>query len=103
MISKMIKTIGNQRYQYKPRYYNPDKEALDERMEMRKRAKAGDKDAIKARLRDSMRRQKNKKVNSKIVVQSNVIVMVVFAFLLILVLIGLNSYLPEVLEVMLNR
>lgn len=103
MISKITKTIGNQRYEYKPRYYNPDKEALAERMDMRKRAKAGEKDAIKARMRDSMRRQKDRKVNSKILVQSNIIVMVVFAFLLILVLVGLNSYLPEVMEVMLGR
>lgn len=103
MISKMIKTIGNQRYEYKPRYYNPDKEALEERMELRKRAKAGDKDAIKARMRDSMRRQRNKKTSSKIVVQSNVMVMTIFTVLLILALVAMNSYLPEVLEVMMGR
>ncbi|MFT5834367.1 MAG: hypothetical protein ACI97N_002006 [Cognaticolwellia sp.] len=103
MISKMIKSIGNQRYEYKPRYYNPDKEAMDERMNLRKRAKAGDKDAIKARMRDSMRRQKDKKQNTQIVAKSNVMVLGIFAILLILTMIALNSYLPEVLEVMMDR
>jgi hypothetical protein len=99
----MIKSIGNQRYEYKPRYYNPDKEAMDERMNLRKRAKAGDKDAIKARMRDSMRRQKDKKQNTQIVAKSNVMVLGIFAILLILTMIALNSYLPEVLEVMMDR
>ena len=103
MISKMIKSIGNQRYEYKPRYYNPDKEAMDERMNLRKKAKAGDKDAIKARMRDSMRRQKDKKQNTQIVAKSNVMVLGIFAILLILTMIALNSYLPEVLEVMMDR
>ena len=103
MISKMIKSIGNQRYEYKPRYYNPDKEAMDERMNLRKRAKAGDKDAIKARMRDSMRRQKDKNQNTQIVAKSNIMVLGIFAILLILSMIALNSYLPEVLEIMISR
>ncbi len=103
MISRMFKTIGNQRYEYKPRYYDPDKEALQERIRLRERVKAGDKDAIKQSMRQSMRRQRDKKETSDYIAKSNVTILVVFTALLLIAVLALNTYLPEFLEVVLGQ
>ena len=103
MISKTFKTIGNQRFQYKPRYYDPDKEALQERLSLKAKVKAGDKAAIKQQMRNSMRRKKDRQLASDYIAKSNVTIMAVFAILLVLSVIALNSYLPEFLEVVLNN
>lgn len=103
MISKMFTAIGNQRYDYKPRYYDPDKEALQERLDLKRRAKAGDKEAIKTQMRNSMRRQVDKKTASKHANNSNIMIMAIFAILLVMSVFALNVYLPEFLEVVLNK
>lgn len=103
MISRMFKTIGNQRYDYKPRYYDPDKEALQERIRLRERVKAGDKDAIKQSMRNSMRRQKDKQTTSDYIAKSNVTILAVFTALLVIAILALNMYLPEFLEVVLGQ
>lgn len=102
MISRMFKVIGNQRYDYKPRFYDSDKEALADRLDLKRRVKAGDKAAIKAQMRNSMRRQADKKTASGYAVKSNITVMAIFAILLILALLALNVYLPSFLEVALD-
>ncbi|MFK7949937.1 MAG: hypothetical protein AB8G11_20270 [Saprospiraceae bacterium] len=103
MISRMFKTIGNQRYEYKPRYYDPDKEVLQERIKLRERVKAGDKVAIKQSMRNSMRRNRDKKETSDYIAKSNVTILVVFTALLLIAVLALNMYLPEFLEVVLGQ
>ncbi len=103
MISKMFKPPNsNQRYEYIPRFYDPDKEALEERLAMKERARAGDKVAIKAQIRTSMRRERDRKVSSKYVAKSNITIMAIFAILLVGAIVLLNVYLPAFLEVILN-
>jgi hypothetical protein len=99
----MFKTIGNQRYDYKPRYYDPDKEVLQERIRLREKMKSGDKDAIKLSMRNSMRRQRDKKETSDYIAKSNVTILVVFTALLLIAVLALNVYLPEFLEVVLGQ
>lgn len=103
MISRMFKTIDNQRYDYKPRYYDPDKEVLQERIRLREKMKSGDKDAIKLSMRNSMRRQRDKKETSDYIAKSNVTILVVFTALLLIAVLALNVYLPEFLEVVLGQ
>ena len=99
----MFKTIGNQRYDYKPRYYDPDKEAMQQRIRLREKVKAGDKDAIKQSMRNSMRRQRDKQETSDYIAKSNVTILVVFTALLLIAILALNMYLPEFLEVVLSQ
>jgi hypothetical protein len=99
----MFKTIGNQRYDYKPRYYDPNKEVLQERIRLREKMKSGDKDAIKLSMRNSMRRQRDKKETSDYIAKSNVTILVVFTALLLIAVLALNVYLPEFLEVVLGQ
>ena len=99
----MFKTIGNQRYDYKPRYYDPDKEAMQQRIRLREKVKAGDKDAIKQSMRNSMRRQRDKQETSDYIAKSNVTILVVFTALLLIAVLALNMYLPEFLEVVLSQ
>jgi hypothetical protein len=103
MISRMFKKIGNQRYEYRPRYYDSNKEALKERINVINRAKAGDRDAIKQRMRSSMRSQRNTEITAKHRAKSGVMVFGIFVILLILAFFALELYMPEVVEVMLDR
>lgn len=103
MISRMFKTIGNQRYEYKPRFYDPDKEALKERLKLKERVRAGDKAAIKQSMRNSMSRQRDKQTTSDYVAKSNVTVLVIFTALIVIAILALNLYLPEFLEVVLEK
>lgn len=99
----MFKTIGNQRYEYKPRYYDPDKEVMKERLKLRKKVKAGDKDAIKQSMRNTMRRKRDKQETSDYIAKSNVTILVVFTALVLIAVLALNMYLPEFLEVVLGE
>lgn len=103
MISRMFKKIGNQRYEYRPRYYDSDKEALQERIDVINRAKAGDKEAIKQRMRQSMRLQRNTEVTAKHRAKSSVMVFGIFVVLVVLAFFALSIYMPEVVEVMLGK
>jgi len=103
MISRMFKKIGNQRYEYRPRYYDADKEALKERIDMINRAKAGDRSAIKQRMRSSMRLQRNTEVTAKHRAKSSAMVFGIFVILVILAFFALSVYMPEVVEVMFDR
>lgn len=103
MISRMFKTIGNQRYEYKPRYYDPDKEALQERLDLKARVKAGDKAAIKQQMRNAMNRQRDRKTASEHASKANIMIMAIFAFLLIMAIAAVSFYLPEYLEVVLGN
>lgn len=103
MKSSMFKKIGNQRYEYRPRYYNADKEALKERIDLINRAKNGDRDAIKKRMRSSMRLHRNGEVSAKHRAKSGVLVFGIFVVLVILAFFALGIYMPEVVEVMMGK
>ncbi len=103
MKSSMFKKIGNQRYEYRPRYYDADKEALKERIDVINRAKAGDKDAIKQRMRQSMRLHRNSQVTTKHRAKSGAMVFGIFVVLVILAFFAMSVYMPEVVEVMMGE
>ena len=50
-LMSFFKTPKNQKFDYKPRYWDPKKEALEERLSKYKEENKGDTKAVKARLR----------------------------------------------------
>jgi Flp pilus assembly protein TadB len=103
MISRMFKTERNQRYDYIPRYYDPEKEALQERINQINKAKEGDLTAIRGRMRDNMRRQRDKKGASKQITRSSITFSIVLVVLMLIAIAALSVYLPEYLEYVLGK
>ncbi len=94
MISRMFKTPGHQRYNYKPRYYDPKKEELEEKMKKAKSIKEGDKAAIKSRISSNMRRYKNRKTASQQTAKANARFGLIALILAIILFYGMQQYMP---------
>ena len=95
-MSRMFKITRHQRYEYKPRYYDPVKEELKERVERAKKAKDGDRDAIKQRMVGSLRQYRSRRSNSKAVKQSNLVLFGLVVALGLVLYFVINYYLPEI-------
>ncbi len=52
---KFFKTPKHQRYEYRPRFFDPEKEEREERIETLLKAKEGDTNAIKKRISTGLR------------------------------------------------
>ncbi len=90
----------HQRYEYRPRYWNPEKEELEDRIRAAEERKGGGKDAMKARISSGLRRgyQKDKRAQKQQVLRSNIILLAVIAFLAILSYLFLTIYLPKIVN-----
>lgn len=97
MLSRMFKTTKHQRYEYKPRYYDPVKEELKERVERAKKAKAGDRDAIKARMVGGLRQHRGRRSTANQAVRkSNMMLLGLVLALGVILYYVMNYYLPEI-------
>lgn len=59
MIGKMFKMPGHQKFQYRPRHYDPDKEEFQRRIRANEVQSYDDKDELRFRMSESMRRKRN--------------------------------------------
>ena len=100
---KMFRTPKNQRYDYKPRYWDPEKEALEERLGKYKSSKENDVEAVKARLSRGFRRggsnyKVSSEMRSKQLFRSNMILLAVIAILIFLAYVAFKVYVPGIVN-----
>lgn len=98
----MFKTPNHRKYGYIPRYYNPDKEEMENKL---KRARLLADDSIegtKARISNQMKRGRKTKEfkaeRKKAMFRSNMLLLFILGVLLIGGFIAMEVYLPELLE-----
>jgi len=90
----------HRRFDYVPRHYDPEKEALQRRLARYQNADDVDTEQTKARIRGSFKRQKAPAdaYNSKVQKRSNRILLITLIILVILTYQLLTVYLPRILE-----
>lgn len=94
----------HQRFDYKPRYWDPRKEELEERMKRIESLQEGGVEGAKARISGGFRRGgylSDSRVRQRQVMRSNLLLIAVVAMLLVLCYIVISIYLPA-LEELLN-
>ena len=91
-----FKTPRHQKFEYKPRYWDPEKEELNRRIEAAKRENK-DPDAIKSRISSGMRRhyKYGSRSNSRGSKKSTIRLFVIIGFLLLFTYYFLVVYLPR--------
>lgn len=90
----------NRSFDYKPRYWDPDKEALEEQLRQAEIRKEDTLEASKARISNSLRRkgggQYNPGLRRKEVIKANTRLLMIIVLLCILAYILVNVYLPDI-------
>ncbi|MEM9917462.1 MAG: hypothetical protein AAF990_05165 [Bacteroidota bacterium] len=94
------RTPKHQRFEYIPRYWDPDKEELKQRIESVQKAREGDPEAIKERISGGFRRGYNsdRKYRNQQVRRSNIVLLAVIAALVLLTFLFIQVYLPSIAE-----
>ena len=92
----------HQQYEYKPRYWDPKKEELQERLQQIEDMKASGPEGAKARIASGLRRGYNAdaKFKSRQVRKSNFTLLAIILFLLLLSYVILSVYSPQIVEVL---
>lgn len=95
---RFFKVPKHQQFEYKPRYWDPKKEELQERLKRIELMKGGDTEAAKARIAGGFRRGyvTNKGSRKKQVLRSNLVLVGIILLLLLLSYMFLTVYLPEI-------
>ncbi len=95
---KFFRVPKNQKYDYKPRFWDPQKEELQKRLEQIELAKKGGVDAAKSRIAGGFRKgyASNYQSRRTHVFRSNMILLGVVAVLLLLSYLFITKYLPQI-------
>ncbi len=106
-LMRFFKTPKNQKFDYKPRYWDPKKEALEERLSKYDEAKKGDTNAVKNRLKkgfkgkgSSMDFRQTRAIRNKELKRSNRVLLMVVIGLIIIAYILFEVYLTEIVDMM---
>ncbi len=99
-LRKFIKLPKHQQYQYKPRFWDPEKEKLNERLQKIEDLKGGGKDGMKARITSGLKRGylADSRLRNKALTRSNLLLLAIVIGLLALCYTFLTVYLPEIVE-----
>ena len=99
---RFFKVPKHQQYEYKPRFWDPKKEEMEERLKQIDEMKGDGPEAIKARLSSGLRRgyAKDTSVRKQQVMRSNVILLVIIVALVVVSYLVLTVYLPRMVEMM---
>lgn len=97
---RLTKLPKNRQYKYHPRYWNPKKEELEERLKKAELRKNGDKEAIKDRISSGFRKGyvADNGFRRQKVMRSNMTLIGIIVLLLLLTYYGLTVYLPKMLD-----
>ena len=97
---RFFKTPKHQRYEYKPRYWDPQKEELQERLERVKQIQGEGSEAMKARISSGLKRgyRGDERLRKQRVMRSNLVLIGVIAVLCVLSYLVLTIYLPGIVE-----
>jgi len=99
---KFTKLPRNQKFDYKPRYYDPRKEELEERLKKIDECKSGDTEKIKNRISGGFRRKYESEGTGRRtrVVRSNLILVGIIVLLGFITYTMLVVYLPRFVELL---
>lgn len=98
---KVFKVPKNQKFQYRPRHWDPQKEELENRLRQAEERRRSDASGAKARIASEMRRQKgggDKRFRQQQVFRSNLLLFGIIAFLLLAAYVFLQIYMPEIIK-----
>lgn len=93
------KKIEHRRFDYQPRFYDPDREEFEQRMKLYKR-EGNEVDLTKQRIRGGFSRnyRSNSHITGAARRKSNRILLMTLAVLLLLAFIFINRYLPQIIS-----
>ncbi len=96
LFSRFVKNIEPRRFTYETRFYDAEKEDLENRLARLKNSQGKDVDAMKLRIADGlkMRHSGNREWKSKLTRRSNMRLVLILGILMIMVLILLGMYWP---------
>ncbi len=100
---RFVRIPKHQQFEYKPRYWNPEKEALEQRVKQNQATNTGSIEDVKARLSGGFRAKGymvNKSYRSEQVKRSNMILLAITAALIFLAYLLLSNYLPDFAKLM---
>lgn len=97
---RFFRVPKHQRYEYKPRYWDPEKEELQERLERVKQIQGEGTEAMKARISSGLKRgyRGDQRLRKQRAMRSNLILIGVIVALLVLAYAMLTIYLPELVN-----
>lgn len=97
---RLTKLPKNKQYKYQPRYWNPKKEELEERLKKAELRKKGDTESIKERISSGFNRgyMADASYRKKRVLRSNLTLIGIIVLLMLVAYYGLGVYLPKILE-----
>lgn len=95
---KVQKVPEHKKFGYTPRYYDPKKEELMERVEAAKSKSGASAEATKARIKSSLRRSRNNNpaLRKQQVFKSNMLLLAIIVALVVVGFIMINVYLPKI-------
>jgi preprotein translocase subunit SecY len=94
-----FKAPRHQQFKYVPRYYDPQKERLDEIIKNAKGEGSGDTELIKSRIsRNFQNRGSSQSYRSSVTKRSNILLLVILIALFVLAYLLLTVYLPRFLQ-----
>ena len=99
-LMNFLRPPQNQRYAYRPRFWNPEKEKMEERLKYLEETKENSPEAVKKRLQGGFRKGfgGDPAVRTAAVSKSNMILLVTIIVLMFLCFLFLTVYLPEIVE-----
>lgn len=99
-LPRVFRTPKHQRFEYKPRHWNPQKEELENRLEEIEKMKQNDPDALKARIAKNFRRggHGHSAARRKATLRSNMLLLGIIVALVLLSYVFLSVYLPEIVN-----
>lgn len=99
-LRRFIKLPKHQQYQYKPRYWDPEKDELKERLDRIEALKKGDTEGMKARIASGMKRgyKADSRARNKQMTRSNLVLLFIVIFLLGASYVFMTVYLPEIIN-----
>lgn len=97
---RIFRTPKNQQFDYKPRYWDPKKEEMEERRRQLEELRSGGVEGAKARISSGLRRGGSYGTDTRLrqrqVMRSNVILIGVVVMLLVISYLLLQVYLPQI-------
>ena len=102
-LPRFFKLPRNQKFDYKPRYWDPRKEALEERLNKYREENKGDTKAVKSRISKAFRSrggsfQEGRELRAKATRRSNRILIYTIVVLVLIAYLLFNTYLEEIVR-----
>lgn len=95
-----LKLPKHQQYHYRPRYWDPEKEEIRERLKQIDELKEQGADGMKARISSGFKRGylADNRLRKRQMMRSNMLLLAIVVFLLMVAYIFLNVYLPRIVN-----